>query len=130
MVSKTFASSLRKELRAAVTELGADHVARVKSAATSEGLHRAADAVYIRPNFSLKSAGVRIVVSRAKAPYARPMEMGNQGGSESETTFRNGKGGVQAKRPFFFGTLKKLEPMDEAAFVTAADIICREAGFR
>src|SRR5437764_8530155 len=120
LVSKTFASALRKEIRAAVEELGHDHVERVKSAATSKGLHHAADAVYVRPNFSLKSAGVRIVVSRKIAPAASIYELGNKADGQPDAgDFTNGTGGVIHKRPFFFETLRRLEPADEARMLTA-----------
>ena len=130
LVDAKFAAALKREIRAAVTELGFAHVERVKSAALSQKLRKAADAVYMRPNFSLNSAGVRIVVGRGKAPYARPMEIGNRGGSEADTTFLNGTKGVVEKRPFFFNTMRGMEPADEAAFIKAIDIVCREAGFR
>ena len=131
MVDKKFAASIRREVRAAVQELGADHVDRVKSAAISAGLHKAAEGCYVRPNFSIKSAGVRIRITRRLSPAASIYELGNRGdGDDGDGTFTNGTKGVIAKRPFFYKTLKAAEPLDEARMVKAIDIICREAGFR
>lgn len=131
MVDKKFAASIRREVRAAVQELGADHVDRVKSAAISAGLHKAAEGCYVRPNFSIKSAGVRIRINRRISPAASIYELGNRGdGDDGDGTFTNGTKGVIAKRPFFYKTLKAAEPLDEARMVKAIDIICREAGFR
>jgi hypothetical protein len=135
MVDKKFAASLRREIRAACLELGDDVLRKMKSATGwSTGKKHGTsipDATTLRPNFSLRSAGVRIVTNRSKAPHAGPFDLGNHGdGKEGEGTFTNGHHGAIQKRPFFYKSAREIEPQAEARILAAMDIICREAGFR
>ena len=122
--SKKYASAVRKQIRAAVTEAGADIVAQVRREASWST--RIPAATTIRPNFTAKSAGIRIVTNRRKAPHARPYEMGNV----SPTELVNGTGGRMATRPFFFTAIEKTDKATEQRFLDAIDAACREAGFR
>jgi hypothetical protein len=124
------ASAVRKAIRAAVTEAGTDVANAVKASASSQGLNKAAGAVYVRPNFSNRSAGVRVVVNRRKAPYARPMEMGNREGGNGRSWFwhpvfgRKTRLGTrvttkQPKRPFFFKAIDRSTPDLDRKFFDA-----------
>lgn len=132
LVDKRFASAVRKEIRTAVTNAGAEIVQKIRD--ESSWSTRIPGATTIRPNFSIRSAGVRIVTSRATAPHARPLEMGNQGGSEQADTFTHptphGGEATQAKRPFFFKSVEALTPETEAKVRLAVDLAVRAAGFR
>lgn len=135
MVDKRFAASIRREIRAACDVIGESALVKVRNAtAWSTGAKHGtsiADATTLRPNFSIKSAGVRVSINRRKAPHASVFDLGNHDdGTENEGTFDNGKGGKVAKRPFFFKTLKDLDPEIETELLRAVDIITREAGFR
>lgn len=134
MVDKKFAAGLRREIRAAVSEIGEDVLVKIRNASSwSRGKKHGTsipDATTLRPNFSVRSAGVRIVTSRTKAPGAALFELGNKGGGEGPGTFTNGKGGSIGKRPFFYSSARAVEPAAEARLLLAMDVICREAGFR
>lgn len=135
MVDKRFAASIRREIRSACEVIGESALVKIRNAtAWSRGTKHGtsiADATTLRPNFSLKSAGVRVSISRAKAPHASVFDLGNHDdGSEDAGTFTNGKKGAVNKRPFFFKTLKDLDPEVETELLKAIDIITREAGFR
>ena len=124
--SKKYASALRKEIRAAVQEAGADILAKAKAEASWSS--RIPDATYIRPNFTSRSAGVRLVVNRRKAPHARPLEFGNKDGDPDILT--NGTGGKMATHPFFFKSVDALDAQTKQKFLDAIDKACRDAGFR
>jgi len=129
--NKKFASAVRKEIRKAVTEAGADLVADVKAAASWS--KRIPAATYIRPNFTARSAGIRIVVNRRKAPHARPLEMGNGTGGSTFThpVFGNRDDLVkQPMHPFFFKTIDGKSKQVEGKFLDAIDKACRDAKFR
>lgn len=141
MVDKRFAASLRREIRAAVTEIGEDVLVKIRNASSwSTGSSRASQkrggvsipaATTLRPNFSVRSAGVRIVTNRSQAPHAGPFDLGNNDDNdEGEGTFTNGRGGHVTKRPFFYKSARAVEPSAEARILLAIDVICREAGFR
>lgn len=129
MVDKRWAASIRREIRAACEEIGQSALVKIRNAsAWSTGAKHGtsiADATTLRPNFTLRSAGVRIVTNRRKAPHARPFE-GVGGNSE----FVNGRGGKIGTRPFFFKSVKELDRDVETELLKAVDIITREAGFR
>lgn len=141
MVEKTFAASLRREIRAAVTEIGEDVLVKIRNASSwSTGSSKASqkrggtsipNATTLRPNFSVRSAGVRIVTNRRLAPHAGPFDLGNHSdGSEDAGTFTNGRNGHVEKRPFFYKSARAVEPAAEARILLAIDVICREARFR
>jgi hypothetical protein len=127
---RVFASSVRKQIRSAITAAGTDLVSRVRGAALAQGLHQAAAATSIRANFSARSAGVRIVTARRKSPEAGLYEIGNKGGSPGPGTFKNGTGGVIRKRPFFFTTMQRADAATEQKFLDAIDAAVREADTR
>lgn len=124
--SKKYASAVRKQIRAAVTEAGADIVAQVRREASWST--RIPAATTIRPNFTARSAGIRIVTNRRKAPHARPLEFGNKDGNPD--VLENGTGGKMPTRPFFFKAIEKTDKATEQKFLDAIDKACREAGFR
>lgn len=131
LVDKKFASAVRKEIRAAITEAGAEIVAKVRASASWSS--RIPGAVSLRPNFTARSAGVRIVVNRRKAPHAGIYELGNKGASDAATFTHPvfGKGeAVQATRPFFFTSIERQTPDTERRVLAAIDQACRDAGFR
>lgn len=135
MVDKKFAASIRREIRAACDVIGESALVKIRNATSwSTGAKHGTsigDATTLRPNFSVRSAGVRIVTSRAKAPHASIFDLGNHSdGSEGEGTFTNGKGGAVEKRPFFYRTLKDLDPEVETELLKAVEVITHEAGFR
>jgi len=124
--SKKYASAVRKEIRAAVQEAGADLVGKVRAEASWSS--RIPAATTIRPNFSSRRAGITIVTNRRKAPHARPYEMGNHAGGGD--TFVNGTGGRVHVRPFFFRAIDRADKATEKRFLDAIDKACRDAGFR
>lgn len=131
LVDKKFASAVRKQIRAAITEAGADIVAIVRVSASWS--NRIPAATTMRANFTVKSAGVRIVTNRNRAPHARALEFGNHGGGGG-TTFTHpvfGKGTTtQPMRPYFFKSIEKRTPAVERKFLSAIDEATRAAGFR
>lgn len=124
--SKKYASALRKEIRAAVNEAGADILAKARAEASWSS--RIPDAMYIRPNFTARSAGIRLVVNRRKAPHARPLEFGNKDGNPD--VLENGTGGKMPTHPFFFKSVDALDGATKQKFLDAIDKACRDAGFR
>lgn len=137
---KKFASAVRKQIRAGVTAAGADIVEAVRSEASWSG--RIPAATTIRPNFTARSAGVRVSVNRRKAPHARTLEFGNYDASPGAATFKHPVFGrrrllgrlyvtaKQNKRPFFFKATQKQTPAMEQQFLDAIDTAVRAAGFK
>ena len=72
---KKFAASVRKQLRAATAEAGAELLAAVKSEASWSS--RIPGATSVTFSFSANKAGARLKVDKRKAPHARPLEQGN-----------------------------------------------------
>lgn len=132
MVDKRFAAAMRREIRAAVAEVGQLDLERIRSNSHwSTGKKHGtsiADATTLRPSFTIRSAGVRISTSRKAAPHARPFEMGSAAGDKS--AFVNGKGGQVKTKPFFFTSIEQMDPDTQARIRAAIDIVCVEAGFR
>ena len=141
-VDKKFASQIRKAVRTAVTEAGADIVAEARQEASFS--RRIPGAIYVRPNFSVRSAGIRIVVNRREAPHARVLEFGNYDAPPTRPFFYHPvfghKKGIrvgnvagiakQNKHEFFFKAIKKKDAATEKRFLDAIDAACREVGFR
>jgi len=129
LVDKKFASAVRKEIRRAVTDAGTDIVGKVRAEASWS--KRIPAATTIRPNFTAKSAGVRIVTNRRKAPHARPLEGVGGGRTFTHPLFGNKDDLInQPVRPFFFKAIEKATPATERKFDAAINEALRTAGFR
>ena len=76
LTDKAFAASLRKNIRKAVTESGAEMVAAVREKASWST--RIPAATSMQTLFAGKVVRVAVRVNAKKAPHARPYEMGNR----------------------------------------------------
>ena len=72
---KKFAAGLRKSLRSAVNDSGADLVGAMRTRASWSS--RIPGAVKLSVRFSATKASIRIEVDKKKAPHARALELGN-----------------------------------------------------
>jgi hypothetical protein len=77
-VDAAFRNAVRKNLRAGVKSAGDPIVAAIKANASSQGLEKAAAATGISIRYSTNGASIRIQVDHNRAPYARPLEVGNK----------------------------------------------------
>jgi hypothetical protein len=73
---KKFAAALKREVRAALTQSGAEMLADVRGRASWSS--RIGSATSIKTTFSEKRAKVVIVVNARQAPHARGLELGNK----------------------------------------------------
>lgn len=119
-------TALRKNLRAAAEPAAAQ--VRYNAGAWSS---RIPAAVAVRVAFSAKrGAGVSVVVSRNKAPHARPFENFGSGGSFQHYTFGGKPIVTEPARPFFFAEMEGVMPDVEKAALEAIDDAAKAAGFR
>ena len=150
LVDKKFASAVKRNLRKAVTEAGAEVTAAVKARASwSKGTVRPDDkegkssgrtsipaATSLAMSFGAEKVSVRVKVNAKKAPHARPLEFGTKGnpGSNRHPVFvkkgAKGKWVNQPTREFFFSAAEALTPTIERKIQTAIDTIAIEAGFK
>lgn len=99
---------LRRQLRPALREGGQHILDDMRRRASYSS--RIPGATRMTVSFSAKGGGIRFRTIAARAPHARPLEMGNQGGRAER--FRHPVFGdkevwvTQPTRPFFFPALK------------------------
>lgn len=97
-------AELRRELRPRIREAG-DHIVRDMRQRASYS-SRIPGAIRMSVSFAAKSGGLTIRVDSNRAPHARVLERGNQGGraaSFRHPVFGNRENWVtQPTRPFFF----------------------------
>ena len=146
LLEKSIATNIRRNLRKAVTESGAEITAAIKSEASwskgsthknQPGRTSIPAATSLAVSFGAKRVTVRVKTSARKAPHARPLEFGNAKGNGNlfrHPVFhsRNEPGGWanQPMRPFFFAAAKAMTPLVERKIQTAIDAIAFEAGFK
>ena len=128
---KKFASALKKNIRAALVEAGADVVSAIKSEASwSKNIP---GAVGMKVKFNTKSSAVTVSVNRTKAPEAKPLELGSRGnaGSIRHPVFgRRDLWVAQPTRPFMAPAIKAQGPGIDLVMQTAIDQTVEESGFR
>ena len=153
LVDKKFASAVKRNLRKAVTEAGAEVTAAVKARASwSKGTVRPDDkegkssgrtsipaATSLAMSFGAEKVSVRVKVNAKKAPHARPLEFGTKGnpGMNRHPVFvkkgqkvAKGRWVNQPTREFFFSAAEALTPTIERKIQTAIDTIAIDAGFK
>jgi len=91
---KATASSLRKNLRNAISESGADLVGGMRSRASWSS--RIPGAIGLTVRFSTTRASVRVQVDHNKAPHARPLELGNK--TTFDTSVLQAHGGLHTQK--------------------------------
>lgn len=97
---------LQVELRRGVREAALPAVRSVQASASWSS--RIPGAVKAKPFFTAKRAGVTLVVDKAKAPEARPLEHGGRPGKFRHPVFGHRAVWVdQAARPFFYSAVER-----------------------
>ena len=135
---KKFAAALRKELRDGVREAGQKVLDAVKERASWSTRIPAATTMSV--SLAAKSAGVVIRTSAKRAPHARPLDQGSQGGGgtvDRHPVFGRGDQTrdewtwvEQPTRPFFSAAAEASTPEIEARMRRVMDDVARKAGFR
>lgn len=74
---KAFATQVRRQVRKAVGEAGADVLGAIRAEASTFS-RRIPAATKITTSFAGKRAGVKVTTSSKRAPHARPLEFGNK----------------------------------------------------
>lgn len=123
---KKFAAAVRREIRLALSQAGADMVGLVREAASWSS--RIPDAVSVKTSFSATRGRAEVIVDAKKAPEARPLEGAGKG------TFRHPVFGSdtwveQQTHPFFFPAAAQVAPQVSRDMEAALDKIARDAGF-
>ena len=70
------ANGIKRELRKAVAEAGAEVISAIRAEASWST--RIPGATTLAPSFGARAVGVKIKVNSKKAPHARPLEMGTK----------------------------------------------------
>jgi hypothetical protein len=122
---KAFASSVRRNLRAAVREEGQATLAEIRARASWSS--RIPSATSIAITLGVKSASVRIRVDKKKAPHARPFEKGNDGGRLRHPVFGRGGWATEPTRPFFFSAIGSRDPAITKRFNDVIDKVINDA---
>ena len=78
LVDKAFAAAVKRNLRKAVTESGAEITAAIRAEASWS--KRIPGATSLAMSFGARTVGVRVRTNAKKAPHARPFEFGNANG--------------------------------------------------
>lgn len=121
---------LRRELRPALASAAEPILRDAKARAGWSS--RIPGAITIKSSFSESRPGVRLVVSQARAPHARPFEgLSRSGSSFRHPVFGNREVWVaQRTRPFFFPAVRAGREQVAAAAADALAAAARTAGFR
>ena len=99
-LEKSIAAHIRRNLRKAVTESGAEVTAAIKAEASWS--KRIPGATSLAMSFGAQKVGVSVKVNAKKAPHARPFEFGNSNGySEERVQARVSSGSARNRRPEF-----------------------------
>jgi prophage DNA circulation protein len=128
---KKFAAAMRKNIRAAVAESGAELLQAMREKASWS--KRIPAATSIATAFSTRAASVRIKTDKKKAPHARPYEMGSKaggGGQLRHPVFGRKTWVVENTRPFFFAAVEAKTTEIDAKMQAAVDRIVTESGFK
>ena len=97
LLEKNIAAHIRRNLRKAVTESGAEVTAAIKAEASWS--KRIPGATSLAMSFGAQKVGVSVKVNAKKAPHARPFEFGNANGySEERVQARVSSGGARNRR--------------------------------
>lgn len=109
-VDKKFAAAVRKNIRVAAAEGGAELVAAVKASASWSTRIPAATSLAV--TFSTRKAGARIKVDKKKAPHARPYEQGSKdtfdaGVINQHGGFKTVNGRKVARNRLVYGHMRK-----------------------
>ena len=120
---------LRRAIRPALKKVAEPVLAQARSNASWS--KRIPGAIRITTSFSQKRPGISIVVSRTRAPHARPYEALGEPGSFRHPVFGNRDAWVSQKaRPFLFPAVRaKADDLSEEAG-RVVDEAARSAGFR
>ena len=136
-LEKSIATNIRRNLRKAVTESGAEITEAIRS--ESSWSKRIPGATGLAMSFGAQTVAVRVKTSAKKAPHARPLEFGTKGnpGANRHPVFvkkgqpvPKGRWVNQPTREFFFSAAKAMTPLVERKIQTAIDAIAFEAGFK
>src|SRR6266704_2075748 len=103
---KAMEGNLQVELRRGIREAAQPMAEAVRRNSTWSS--RIPSAVSVKPSFTAKRAGVRIVVDAGKAPEGRVLEHGGEGGEFWHPVWGHRKpGAYQSARPFFYLSLER-----------------------
>ena len=145
LLEKSVAANIRRNLRKAVTESGAEITAAIKARASwSKGLpHKGQPgrtsipaATSLAMSFGAQKVTVQVKTNAKKAPHARPLEFGTNGnpGVNRHPVFaKKGRKVARVNQPtreFFFSAAAAMTPAAERKIQTAIDAIAFEAGFK
>ena len=109
LLEKSIATNIRRNLRKAVTESGAEVTAAIKAQASWSKRIPAATSVAM--SFGAERVSVRVKVNAKKAPHARPFEFGNANGySEERVQARVSSGGARNRR----AAMKQMRQMGDS----------------
>ena len=137
LLEKSIATNIRRNLRKAVTESGAEITAAIKAQASWS--KRIPGATSLAMSFGAQKVTVQVKTSAKKAPHARPLEFGTKGnpGMNRHPVFvkkgrpvAKGRWVNQPTREFFFSAAEAMTPVVERKIQTAIDAIAFEAGFK
>ena len=148
LLEKSIAANIRRNLRKAVTESGAQITAAIKAEASwskgsphkgQPGRTSIPAATSLAMSFGAQKVTVQVKTSAKKAPHARPLEFGTKGnpGANRHPVFvkkgqpvAKGRWVNQPTREFFFSAAEAMTPAAERKIQTAIDAIAFEAGFK
>jgi hypothetical protein len=103
--AKAAEGTLQVELRRGVREAALPAVRAVQEAASWSP--RISAAVKAKPFFTAKRAGVTIVVDASRAPEARPLEHGGEGGTFRHPVYGTKTWVDQPAQPFFYASIER-----------------------
>lgn len=128
MQLKAMEGNLQVELRRGVREAAGPMVAAVR--ANYGWSPRIAGAVRAKPSFRARGASVSIEVDAKRAPHARPIEHGGEGGTFRHPVYGNRNNWVdQQARPSFYPAVGR-SVATEAAMRLVMERVALKAGFR
>ena len=130
LVDKTLASAVRRNVRTATNQAGAEVVNLARSNASWSS--RIPSATRLTVSFATRSWGVSMTTSKTRAPNARPLEMGSRGNRavDRHPVFGRDVWVDQPTRPYFFPAVEALTPKMMRRIEAAIDAAIREAGFK